>query len=72
MPPTKAVTQYFCAYAIAQAYEAWSIQDITVPPCTFPPKFTVLGSARKRSVMLLGCVVKAMANALAATPLFHA
>ena len=35
---------------VAQAYAAWSIHFITMPPCTLPPKLTSVGSARKRRV----------------------
>src|SRR5918998_2205710 len=51
MPPTYTVTQYCPLHPTAQAYPAWSIHFITAPPCTLPPKFTSVGSARNRSVI---------------------
>src|ERR687894_2386691 len=51
MPLTYAVTQYCPLHPTAQAYPAWSIHFITAPPCTLPPKFTSVGSAKNRSVI---------------------
>src|ERR671917_2905906 len=51
MPPTYTVTQYCPLHPTAQAYPAWSIHFITAPPCTLPPKFTSVGSAKNRSVI---------------------
>src|ERR687894_1739 len=51
MPLTYAVTQYCPLHPTAQAYPAWSIHFMTAPPCTLPPKFTSVGSAKNRSVI---------------------
>src|SRR5918998_1647692 len=51
MPLTYAVTQYCPLHPTAQAYPAWSIHFMTAPPCTLPPKFMSVGSARNRSVI---------------------
>jgi len=55
-PPTYTVTQYVPVQPAAQVYPTWSIHFITAPPCTLPPKFTSVGSARNRSVMPRGGV----------------
>src|SRR5918998_2776850 len=51
MPLTYTVTQYCPLHPTAQAYPAWSIHFMTAPPCTLPPKFTSVGSAKNRSVI---------------------
>ena len=45
------MTQYCPLHPTAQAYPAWSIHFMTAPPCTLPPKFTSVGSAKNRSVI---------------------
>ena len=39
------------AHEAAHAYDASSIQRMTVPPCALPPQFTTPGGTRKRSVV---------------------